>query len=122
MSLTEVSFASQKFDAKLSSVMKKAGIKKMKDGTYKPMRTPARAEIVKILVRFSDSNALIAIRNAGGTVNLVVGNIASVEIPAHLLGSLISINEIQYMEAEKTMPKRLSSSVPATQPSDPPQK
>lgn len=114
MSLTEMSFASQRFDAKLSGVMNKADAEKVKDSAYKPMRMPARVEIVKLLVRFSDNNALDAIRNAGGTVNSVLGNIASVAIPAHLLGNLVSINEIQYMEAEKSIPKRLSSSVPAT--------
>lgn len=119
VSMAVPSFASQKFDAELAGVMKKAGIKKMKDGTYKPMRTPAKVEIVKLLVRFSDSKALDAIRNAGGTVNSVLGNIASVEMPAHLLGSLISINEIQYVEAKKSIPKRLSSSAPSTRAIDP---
>jgi len=119
MSMAAPSFASQKFDAKLAGVMKKAGIKKMKDGTYKPVRIPARVEIVKILVRFSDSKALDAIRNAGGTVNSVMGNIASVEMPSYLLGSLISINEIQYLEAVKSIPKRISSSVPPTRAIDP---
>ena len=114
MSMAAPSFAAQKFDAELAGVMKRAGIRKMKDGTYKPMRVPARVEIVKLLVRFSDSKALDAIRNAGGTVNSVLGNIASVEIPAHLLGGLISINEIQYLEAGKATQKRISTSVPST--------
>jgi len=113
-SLTEVSFAAQKFDAKLSGAMKQAEIEKADAGSYKPRQMSAQAEVVKLLVRFSNSNALDSIRNAGGTVNSVLGNIASVEIPASALGELVLIPEIQYMEAEKNIPKRLSSSVPAT--------
>ena len=114
MSMAVPSFASQKFDATLAGAMKRAGIEKVVDGSYKRTRLSAKIEIVKLLVRFSDSKALDAIRNAGGTVNSVLGNIASVEIPASALGSLISIPEIQYMEAGKSIPLRLSSSVPAT--------
>ena len=107
-------FALQKFDAKISGAMAKAGVVKIGDGSYKLMRLPAQVEVIKILVRFSDSKALDGIRSAGGTINSVLGNIASVAIPASSLGQLVSMKEIQYMEAEKLVPQRLSSSVPAT--------
>ena len=77
-------------------------------------RAAAPAEVVKILVRFSDAKVLPNIRAAGGTVNSVLGNIASVAIPATALASLAAMDEIEYMEAEKIIPKRLSVSVPAT--------
>ncbi len=108
------SLAAQKFDAKISSAMAKAGVEKTGDGSYKLMRLPAQIEVIKILVRFNDGKALDGIRSAGGTVNSVLGNIASVAIPASSLGQLVAMNEIQYMESEKMVPQRLSSSVPAT--------
>jgi subtilisin family serine protease len=108
------SLASEKFDARLSSAARKAGLDKMQDGSYKALRAPDSIELVKILVRFSDNKALDAIRSDGGIVNSVLGNIASVEISASALGSLAAVPEIQYMEAEKVIPARLNFSVPST--------
>ena len=102
-----LSLAAEKFDARLSSVMNRAELDKMKDASYQGVT-------VKLLVRFSDSTALDAIRAAGGKVNSVLGNIASVEIAATALGSLAAIDAIQYMEAEKPVPARLNFSVPST--------
>ena len=107
-------FSAQKFDAKISGAMVKAGIVKMDDGSYKLMRLREKVEVVRILVRFGDSKTLDAIRGAGGTVNSVLGDIASVSIPASSLGVLAAINDIQYMESEKIVPQRLNASVPAT--------
>ena len=117
LALTAISasaVAVQKFDAKISGAMTKAGVEKLGDGTYKLMRLPEKVEVVKILVRFNDNKALDGIRNAGGTVNSVLGNIASVSIPASSLGQLVSMHEIQYIESEKIIPQRLGSSIPAT--------
>ena len=112
--LAAPAFSAQKFDAKISGAMAKAGIEKMGDGSYKLMRLPQKVDVVKILVRFGNSKTLDAIRSAGGTVNSVLGDIASVSIPASSLATLVSINDIQYMESEKIVPQRLSFSVPAT--------
>ncbi|MBC7623443.1 MAG: S8 family serine peptidase [Aeromicrobium sp.] len=117
LALTAISVSAaavQKFDAKISGAMTKAGVEKLGDGTYKLMRLPEKVEVVKILVRFSDKKALDGIRSAGGTVNSVFGNIATVAIPATALGTLVSMDEIQYIEAERAAPLRLNSSVPAT--------
>jgi subtilisin family serine protease len=113
-SISGTSLAAQKFDAKVSGAINRAGLEQGADGNFKLMRVPDQAEVVRLLVRFSDSKALDAIRNAGGTVNSVLGNIASVEIAASALGSLVAIPEIEYIEAEKTIQQRLNVSVPAT--------
>ncbi|MEO8386043.1 MAG: S8 family serine peptidase, partial [Betaproteobacteria bacterium] len=112
--LSVPAFSAQKFDAKISGAMSKAGIEKMGDGTYKLMRLPEKVDVVKILVRFSDSKTLDAIRSAGGIVNAVLGTVATVTIPAPSLATLVSLNDIQYMESEKIVPQRLAASVPAT--------
>ena len=113
-SLAAPAFSAQKFDAKISGAMAKAGIEKAGDGTYKLVRLREKVDVVKILVRFGDSKTLDAIRSAGGTVNSVLGDIASVSIPASSLGVLASIDDMQYMESEKFVPQRLNASVPAT--------
>ncbi len=108
------SLAAQKFDAALSAAISRAGQTQADLTTASSERQTGTSERVRLLVRFSGSHALDAIRKVGGTVNSVLGNIASVEIAASALGALADIPEIDYMEAEKKMPQRINMSVPAT--------
>ena len=108
------SFAAQKYDAKISGVMAKVAIEKSRETPSAASGLRAQDELVNILVRFNDANALDGIRSAGGAVNSVLGNIATVRVPASALEALVSMDEIHYMEAEKQVPQRLTSSVAAT--------
>lgn len=105
------SLAGQKFDAGISAAMARADTTSGEDATAKSGLAPGT---VRILVRYSDDKALDAIRKAGGTVRSVLGNIASVEVPASALAAVAAIPEIEYMEAEKKLPQRLNKSVTAT--------
>jgi subtilisin family serine protease len=108
------SLAAQKFDAALSAAIAKASKVQGESTAAKSERLQEAPVLVRVLVRFTGSHTLDAIRKVGGTVNSVLGNIASVEIAASALGDLVAIPEVEYMEAEKKMPQRINVSVPAT--------
>lgn len=78
-----------------------------------PKRVDAtRRELVQTIVRF-DGN-VDGVRQYGAVVRSIMGNIATVDVPADQLAAVAALPEIVSMEAARTLVPRLDVSVPAT--------
>ena len=70
------------------------------------------AERVTVVVRFKDD--IDKIREIGGIIHSVLGDIATIEIPITQLQSLAALPNIIYVEAPRKLQKKLDASVPET--------
>ncbi|MCC6194686.1 MAG: S8 family serine peptidase [Burkholderiales bacterium] len=77
-----------------------------------PKRTHAGRDLVQTIVRFEGS--LDGLREHGAVVRSVIGNIATVDVPAGEIAAIAARPEIVYMQAARAQRPRLDVSVPAT--------
>lgn len=93
-----------RIDPLLSPMIKRPGARlKGKAGT---------GEKITVIVRFKgDLDNVIAL---GGIVRSILGDVATVEIPAFQLQSVAALPNVIYIEAPRKLKKRLDASVPAT--------
>ena len=97
-----------KLDATLTAVAK--------NGVSKPALVrfePGIAEpLVETILRFEGN--LDAVKAQGARVRSVMGNIATVDIPASKVAAVAALPSVKSIEASRLQPRRLDQSVPAT--------
>jgi hypothetical protein len=97
-----------KLDATLSAVAK--------NGVSKPALVrfePGIAEpFVETILRFEGN--LDAVKAQGARVRSVMGDIATVDIPASKVAAVAALPGVKSIEASRLQPRRLDQSVPAT--------
>jgi subtilisin family serine protease len=102
--------------AKLDANLLQAAAEQQRINALKPAeRIQAAAAVpdLEVLIRFQ-GDGVAKIRAAGGVVRSVLGNIASVTLPASALGAVTALPEVIYLEVPPPPVKRLNVSVPAT--------
>ena len=77
------------------------------------IKAAAAVADLEVLIRF-EGDGVAKIRAAGGMVRSVLGNIASVTLPASALEAVVALPEVIYLEVPPPPVKRLNVSVPAT--------
>ena len=99
---------SDKLDATLTAVAK--------NGVSKPALVrfePGIAEpFVETILRFEGN--LDAVKAQGARVRSVMGDIATVDIPASKVAAVAALPGVKSIEASRLQPRRLDQSVPAT--------
>ena len=74
---------------------------------------PGRPEpLIQTILRFDGS--LDAVKAQGAVVRSVIGDIATVDIPADRIAAVAALPSVVFIEAARTQPTRLDVSVPAT--------
>ncbi len=101
---------------KLDANLLQSAAEQQRISALKPAERIAAAAAVadlEVLIRF-EGDGVAKIRAAGGKVRSVLGNIASVTLPASALAAVVALPEVIYLEVPPAPVKRLNISVPAT--------
>src|SRR5664279_2031015 len=100
-----------KLDAALSTVAQQ-GIGKTLDPKLLRIEPGQPEPLVQTILRYDGS--LDAVRAEGAVIRSLIGNIATVDIPASKLAAVAALPSVLSIEAARSQPVRLDVSVPAT--------
>jgi subtilisin family serine protease len=101
----------QKLDATLQAIARDATVRLVAKSALIRLDEGLQEPRVETILRFEGS--LDAVRAEGAVVRSVIGNIATVEIPASRLAAVAALPEVVSIEAARAQPRRLDRSVPA---------
>jgi subtilisin family serine protease len=100
-----------KLDAALMAVAREPAEGSIAARTLRRLEAGRPEPLIQTILRFEGT--LDDVRAHGGVVRSVMGDIATVDIPAHKLAAVAALPSVVSIEAARAQPKRLDRSVPA---------